>query len=68
MNTRAFAIVGAIAVLSLAAAPIAAQADSPSHHDKTKLERVDRSRDAGGVGHVDKKSVDKNSADTHRDR
>jgi hypothetical protein len=40
MNTRAFAIVGAIAAVSL----------------------------ARGVDHVDKKSVDKNSADTHRDR
>ncbi len=68
MRTRAFAVAGTIAALSFAAAPIAAQADSPSHHDKSKIERVDRSRDAQGVRHVDTKSVDKRSVDTHRDR
>ncbi len=66
MRARAFAVAGTIAALSFAAAPIAAQADSP-HHDKSKLERVDRSRDARGVRHVDRNSVDKHSADSRRD-
>ncbi len=68
MRSRAFAVAGTIAALSFAAAPIAAQAASPSHHDASKTERVDRSRDAHGVRHVDKNSVDKRSADSRRDR
>jgi hypothetical protein len=69
MRSRTIAVAASVAALAFAAAPAAAlAAGSPSHHDASKTERVDRNRDANGVRHVDKKSVDKNSADTRRDR
>ncbi len=69
MTSRKLAIIGSIAALSVAAAPAAAlAAGSPTHHDPSKTERVDRSRDLRGVHHVDRNSVDRSSADTTRDR
>jgi hypothetical protein len=69
MRSRKIAIAGSVAALAFAAAPAAAlAAHSATHHDASKTERVDRSRDANGVHHVDKKSVDKNGADSRRDR
>ena len=68
MRSRTIAIAGSVAALAFAAAPAAALAASPSHHDPGKTERVDRSRDASGVRHVDKKSVDKNGVDSRGDR
>ncbi len=69
MRSRTIAIAGSVAALAFAAAPAAALAGaSPAHHDPGKTGRVDSSRDANGARHVDKKSVDKNGADSRRDR
>jgi Ni/Co efflux regulator RcnB len=68
MQTKTLAIAGSIAALSFAAAPVAQAASTPHH--KTVSSRVDRSRDASGVRHVDKSrdsSRDKSSGDTSRD-
>jgi len=51
---RTLAVAGSIAALSLAAAPISLAASSHPN---------DRSRDATGVRHVEKASVDKFSVD-----
>ena len=61
MRSRTIAIAGSIAALSFAAVPIA-QAASTTHHPATTPARVDLSRDAAGVRHVDK-TPDKTSAD-----
>jgi hypothetical protein len=66
MRSRTIAIAGSIAALSFAAVPIA-QAASTTHHPATTGARVDRSRDASGVRHVDK-TPDPRSADTARDK
>ena len=68
MRARRIAIAGSIAALSLAAVPVA-QATSTPHH-KAVESRVDRSRDANGVRHVDKSrdsSRDMSSRDGSRD-
>jgi hypothetical protein len=64
MRSRTIAIAGSIAALSFAAAPVAAVA-ATTHHPSTAA-RVDTSRDASGVRHVDR-TPDKSSADTSRD-
>ena len=58
MRSRTIAIAGSIAALSFAAVPIA-QAASTTHHPATTAVRVDRSRDASGVRHVDRTSADR---------
>jgi hypothetical protein len=63
MRSRTLAITGSIAALSFAAVPIA-QAASTTTHPSTV--RIDASRDATGVRHVDK-TPDKRSAGTSRD-
>jgi hypothetical protein len=65
MKSRTIAIAGSIAALSLAATPVAAFAAS-THHGSTTQSRVDRSRDASGVRHVDR-SPDRSRADNSRD-
>lgn len=65
MKSRTIAIVGSIAALSFAAAPIA-QAASSAHHPATTPARIDRSLDARDVGHVDKTS--EKTADRSRDK
>jgi hypothetical protein len=66
MRSRTIAIAGSIAALSFAAVPIA-QAASTTHHPAATAARVDGSRDARGVRHVDK-SPDKTSADRSVDK
>lgn len=58
MPSRTIAVVASIAALSVAATPTFALAASKPHPSST---RVDRSRDAAGVRHVDV------SRDTSRD-
>ena len=66
MRSRSIAIAGSIAALSFAAVPIA-QAASATHHPTTTTARVDRSRDAAGVRHVDR-TPDRTGADRSVDR
>ena len=66
MRSRTLAIAGSIAALSFAAVPIA-QAASTTHHPATTAVRVDRSRDASGVRHVDR-TPDTTSADRSVDK
>ena len=65
MKPRTIAIASSIAALSFAAAPIA-QAASTTHHPTGTQSRVDRSRDASGVRHVDR-TPDRTSADRSKD-
>jgi len=53
MKSRTIAIVGSIAALTFAAAPVTAIAATHSHHP-AKQSRIDRSRDASGSRHADK--------------
>jgi hypothetical protein len=64
MKPRTIAIAGSIAALSFAAAPLAQAA--ASHKTPAIETRVDRSRDASGVRHLDR-SPDKASIDASRD-
>lgn len=69
MSPRKLAIAGSIAVLSLAAVPVAEAATTP-HHQAAIQSRVDRSRDVAGSRHADKvrtRSHDAKSADSSRD-
>ena len=66
MRSRSIAIAGSIAALSFAAVPIA-QAAPTTQHPATTTARVDRSRDAGGVRHIDR-TPDRTSADRSVDR
>jgi hypothetical protein len=52
MRARRIAIAGSIAALSFAAVPVAQAAST--RHLKAVESRVDRSRDANGVRHVDR--------------
>lgn len=67
MKSRTIAIAGSIAALTFAAAPITALAATNTHQRPAAQSRLDRSRDASGVRHVDK-SPDKRSADPSPDK
>ena len=54
MKSRTIAIAGSIAALSFAAAPVTAFATTKAHHRPASESRLDHSRDASGVRHVDK--------------
>ena len=62
MKSRTIAIAGSIAALMFAAAPVTAVAATKAHRHPATESRLDRSRDASGVRHVDK------SPDNSRDR
>lgn len=66
MKSRTIAVATSIAALAFASAPITAVAAAKSNH-KPETQRVDRSRDASGVRHLDKSSFDKSSFDKSRD-
>lgn len=71
MKSRTIAIVGSIAALTFAAAPLSAVA-ATKHHNTKPPARVDRSRDLREVRHADKSpdaksGADSRSADTSRD-
>jgi hypothetical protein len=69
MSPRKLAIAGSVAVLSLAAVPIAQAASTPPHKPAIEM-RVDRSRDPAGARHVDKArdaSRDAKNVDISRD-
>jgi hypothetical protein len=61
MKSRTIAIAGSIAALAFAGAPVSAIAATQAHHRPATESRVDRSRDATGVRHIDK------SADNSKD-
>jgi Ni/Co efflux regulator RcnB len=62
-KSRTLAVAGSVAALSFAAVPIAQAATT--HHHPTAA-RVDASRDAKGVRHVDR-TPDRTRADSPRD-
>lgn len=64
MRSRKIAIVGSIAALAFAATPVAAVA-ATTHHGPSAVH--DRSRDRGGVRHVDR-SPDRHSVDRSIDK
>ena len=68
MKSRTIAIAGSVAALAFAAAPITAVAATKAHHRPATESRLDRSRDASGVRHVDKSpDSSKDRADNSRD-
>jgi len=68
MKSRTIAIAGSIAALTFAAAPVTAIAASKAPQRPATQTRLDHSRDATGVRHLDK-SPDKSNdrADNSRD-
>jgi hypothetical protein len=66
MKSGTIAIAGSIAAPTFAAGPVTAIATAKAHQRPVAESRLDRSRDAQGVRHVDK-SLDK-SRDTSKDR
>lgn len=71
MKSRTIAIAGTIVALGATAGPISAAAAS-SHHKATTQSRLDSSRDARGVRHVDsspdRSTPDRSSVDRPADR
>jgi hypothetical protein len=65
MKSRTITIAGTIAALAFASAPVTAVA-SPSHNRPATETQLDRSRDAKGDRHVDKRA-DKDRTDNSRD-
>ena len=61
---RTIALAGSIAALSFAAVPVAQAATT--HHAPARSARVDASRDAQGVKHVDR-TPDRSGVDNSRD-
>jgi hypothetical protein len=54
MKSRTIAIAGSFAALAFAAGPITAIAAAQTNHRPAVETRIDRSRDAKGVRHVDR--------------
>lgn len=64
MKSRTIAITGSVAALAFAAGPITAVATAQPNHRPAVESRIDRSRDAKGVRHVDRS---RDSSKTHAD-